>query len=107
MAREAMVKYWCDAYSCQVKYQFHYSIYGHDGAHELAKEVCRRSGFFFLQWLHQDSDTFLYEQARLDAYEEKLGWLDWISVQDINSVGFIRGLKIKQMFPINPELVDG
>ena len=57
MARGAMVKYWCDAYSWQVKYQFHYSVYGHDGAHELAKEVCRRGEFFFLQWLHQDSDT--------------------------------------------------
>ena len=60
-----------------------------------------------MQWLHQDSDTFLYEQAHLDAYEEKLGWLDWISVQDINSDGFIRGLEIKQMFPINPEWFDG
>ena len=47
-ARGAMVKYWCDAYSWQVKYQFHYSVYGHDGAHELAKEVCRRGEFFFL-----------------------------------------------------------
>ena len=65
MARGAMVKYWCDCYSWQLKYQFHYSVYGQDGANELAKEVCRRGEFFSCSG---------YIKIRMSSYSRMLIW---------------------------------
>ena len=104
-ARGAWVRYWCDCYSWQTKYQFHFSVYGYDDSVALARELCRRGDFFFELWLAQDSDTFLYADHHFTDYTEQLPWLEFIASKDAASVSFIRGLDIRRTIPINPEWV--
>ena len=106
MARGAWVKYWCDSFSWQHKYQFHFSVYGQDDAVELAREVCRRGDFFFDIWMNQEDEQFLYTEEHLGAYEETLPFLDFVVAKAVDSDAFIRALEVRNIFPINPEWVE-
>lgn len=97
----AWVKSWCSAYEWPPSARFSFAKYGRGPAHQLCREWCRRSEYFYQLWVwaEEDEEDFGYTEAQVLAYEEDMEWLDFMISQEADSPAFIRGMEIRRMKP--------
>ena len=92
-------KGWCEEYSWPVSIRFNYARYTPDGAHQLAREWCRRAQFFFSQWSHAEEDPFQYTQDHVDEYQEDLEWLNFCIDLGADGPIFAKCIEVRNVAP--------
>ena len=73
--------------------------YGRYQADELAKEWVCRSEYYYLIYENAGDEAFEYTQADVDAYEERLEWLQFMVGEGLESRAFAAGLELRAKTP--------
>ena len=99
-ARKGVSTEWCLRFNYPRQASFMFRKYGREGAVHLAKEWCRRSHFFFMQWLNSDDgDAFAFSEDVLQAYQEPGEFVDWVLSLPVEDPCFDRACELRDSVP--------
>ena len=98
-SRGAPTEVWCRSCRWPRQRTFHFSKYSHEGARQLADEVCRRGNYFMNCWVKAGSpDVFCFKEV-IGAYPENFEFIDWLTEQPLDSACFSAGVGVRALVP--------
>ena len=95
----AWAKDWAKKYGWGTMKSYSFNLYGRYQADELAKEWVRRSEYFYLLFEGAQDEAFEYTQADIDAYGERLEFLEFMVGEGPGTRAFTAGLELRGKAP--------
>ena len=86
VAARATARPWCQLYAYPLSKSYYYTTYGHQAAHMLVEEWCRRASFFHDIYMDAVGDDatkrFVYDDLQLLSYLEDADFQAWVETVD-------------------------
>ena len=92
---------WCDACGLRKQFVRTFALYGREGAHELAREFCRRHAWFYSEWLASSAATgqMTFEREVLDGYREGATFVAWVGTLPPTSRSMAEVRLLRSLWP--------
>jgi hypothetical protein len=92
------VKTWCDDYHWPKEKSYAFKKYTLEGASVLANEFARVANHYYAIWLGQDDSKYVFTPE--DKVADDVGFLNWMTALDADSVHFARGFELVSLWPL-------
>ena len=89
----------CNYYGYPSRRGYALRLYGARGAHELAREFCRRGQFYYNIMFNSEDEDFEFTPEQIDSYVDSREFLDFMCALDLDGPCYDAGLEIRTFKP--------